>query len=43
VRSATGELVPHGISVLVVEDERIVGIEAFLDAEPPARFEGAAL
>jgi RNA polymerase sigma-70 factor (ECF subfamily) len=42
VRSATGELIPHGISVLVVEGGQIVGIEAFLDAGLPARFEDAA-
>jgi RNA polymerase sigma-70 factor (ECF subfamily) len=40
MRSATGELIPHGISVLVVEGEQIVGIEAFLDPTLPPRFGG---
>jgi len=42
-RSATGELIPHGVSVLVIEDSHIAGIEAFVDPALPARFEGAAL
>ncbi len=37
-RSESGELDPHGISVLVVEGGRIAGIEAFIDPELPARF-----
>jgi ketosteroid isomerase-like protein len=43
MRSATGELVPHGISVLVVEGGKIVAIEAFIDAALAERFESAAL
>jgi RNA polymerase sigma-70 factor (ECF subfamily) len=42
MRSASGELVPHGISVLVVEGGKIVAIEAFIDAALAERFEGAA-
>ncbi|HTW41041.1 MAG TPA: sigma-70 family RNA polymerase sigma factor [Solirubrobacteraceae bacterium] len=41
-RSATGELIPHGVSVLVIEGGQIVGIEAFVDPALPARFAGAA-
>jgi RNA polymerase sigma-70 factor (ECF subfamily) len=43
MRSATGELVPHAISLLVVEGGTIVAIETFLDPELAGRFEGAAL
>ena len=43
IRSVTGELVPHGISVLVVEGGKIVAIEAFIDSALAERFEGAAL
>ena len=42
-RTATGELIPHGVSVLVIEGGQIIGIEAFVDPALPARFEGAAL
>jgi RNA polymerase sigma-70 factor, ECF subfamily len=42
-RTVNGELIPHGISVLVIDGGRIVGIEAFVDPALPARFEGAAL
>jgi len=42
-RTATGELIPHGLSVLVIEGDQIIGIEAFVDPALPARFEGAAL
>jgi RNA polymerase sigma-70 factor (ECF subfamily) len=41
--SATGELVPHAISLLMVEDGEIVAIETFLDPALAARFESAAL
>jgi RNA polymerase sigma-70 factor, ECF subfamily len=40
--TATGELIPHGISVFVVEEGKIASIEAFIDPTLPARFEGAA-
>jgi hypothetical protein len=43
VRTATGELIPHGISVLVVEEGQIAGIEAFIHPRLPARFESAAM
>jgi len=43
IRSVTGELVPHGISVLVVEGGKIVAIEAFIDSALAERFEGASL
>ena len=39
--SATGELVPHAISLLKVEDGEIVAIETFLDPALAARFESA--
>jgi RNA polymerase sigma-70 factor (ECF subfamily) len=42
-RTATGELIPHGLSVLVIEGGQITGIEAFVDSALPARFEGVAL
>jgi RNA polymerase sigma-70 factor, ECF subfamily len=38
VQSDEGEWIPHGISVLLIEDGRIVGIDAFLDPTLPARF-----
>jgi RNA polymerase sigma-70 factor (ECF subfamily) len=41
MRSATGELIPHGVSVLVVEGEEIVAIEAFVDPTLSARFGSA--
>jgi len=41
--SATGELVPHAISLLIVEGGEIVAIETFLDPALAARFEGAVL
>jgi len=40
--SATGELVPHAVSLLIVEGEEIVAIETFLDPALAARFESAA-
>jgi len=39
VQSDEGEWIPHGISVLLIESGRIVGIDAFLDPALPARFE----
>jgi RNA polymerase sigma-70 factor, ECF subfamily len=39
--SPTGELVPHAVSVLVVEAGQIIGIETFLDPALAARFEAA--
>jgi RNA polymerase sigma-70 factor (ECF subfamily) len=41
--SATGELVPHAISLLIVDGGEIVAIETFLDPALAARFEGGAL
>jgi RNA polymerase sigma-70 factor, ECF subfamily len=41
--SATGELVPHAISLLIVESGEIVAIETFLDPALAARFESGAL
>ena len=41
VRTAAGELIPHGLSVLVMEGAQIIGIEAFIDPALPARFTGA--
>ena len=38
VRADDGAWVPHGISVLAVEDGQIVGIDAFLDAALVPRF-----
>jgi RNA polymerase sigma-70 factor, ECF subfamily len=35
-----GRVVPHGISVLEIEDNRIVGIEAFPDSALVSRFSG---
>ncbi len=40
--SATGELVPHAISLLIVEGGEIVAIETFLDPALAARFEDGA-
>ncbi len=37
-RTEDGELIPHGISVLEIEDGRVVAIEAFIDPGLPARF-----
>jgi RNA polymerase sigma-70 factor (ECF subfamily) len=42
-RSTTGEFIPHGVSVLVIEGGQIIGIEAFVHPALPARFGGAAL
>jgi RNA polymerase sigma-70 factor, ECF subfamily len=39
VEAADGTLIPHGISVLDIEDGRIVGIDAFLKPSLLARFE----
>jgi hypothetical protein len=35
---ATGALIPHGVTVLTLDGERIAAITAFHDAEAPARF-----
>jgi RNA polymerase sigma-70 factor, ECF subfamily len=42
LRSANGELVPHAVSVLVVDAGEIIAIETFLDAALAARFESAS-
>jgi RNA polymerase sigma-70 factor, ECF subfamily len=38
VRAADGAWVPHGVSVLEIEDGQIAGIDAFLDPGLPPRF-----
>jgi RNA polymerase sigma-70 factor, ECF subfamily len=38
VRDETGTLTPQGVSVLEIEDDRIVGIDAFLDPTLLPRF-----
>ena len=43
LRSATGELVPHAISLLIIEGGEIVAIETFLDSALAARFESGVL
>jgi RNA polymerase sigma-70 factor, ECF subfamily len=43
LRSATGELVPHAVSLLIVDGGEIVAIEAFLDSALAARFESGVL
>jgi len=43
MRSAGGELIPHAVTLLIVEDGQIVGIETFLDQTLATRFEGMAL
>jgi RNA polymerase sigma-70 factor, ECF subfamily len=37
---ADGELIPHGIAVLDVQDGRIVGVDAFIEPALLSRFEG---
>ncbi|HUA46931.1 MAG TPA: sigma-70 family RNA polymerase sigma factor [Solirubrobacteraceae bacterium] len=39
MRSASGELIPHAVSLLIVEGGQIVGIETFLDQALATRFE----
>jgi len=41
MRAATGELVPHAVSVLVIEGGEIATLETFLDEALAARFESA--
>jgi RNA polymerase sigma-70 factor (ECF subfamily) len=42
LRAEDGTWIPHGLSVLEIEERRIVGIDAFLDPTLPPRFGGAA-
>ena len=41
-RNERGGLDPHGLSVLVIENGRVAGIDAFIDASLPSRFDGSA-
>ena len=41
-RTEDRELIPHGLTVLEIEDGKVVGLEAFIDPMLPARFEARA-